>query len=91
MGGAVVRLATLAEAFGLGLAGDFLPLIALDAIFLEAFGPDAFFLADACRFPDDFEDARPADRVFEPVRPGFPGAARLAALRLAIASVLSEP
>jgi hypothetical protein len=90
--GAALRLvATLAAAFGLALPGDFRLLAALGVAFFEDFRAAAFFLAGACRFADGFEDARRPDRAFEAFRADFAGAARLVALRLAIASVLSEP
>jgi hypothetical protein len=51
----------------------------------------AFFLADACGFAVRFGVARLAERAADPFRADLAGLARLAALRLAIAPVLSEP
>jgi hypothetical protein len=68
-----------------------LAFAALDCVFLTDFFAGAFFLADACRLDARFTFARRTTLVFGPFRPDFAGAARRAALRLAIASVLSEP
>jgi len=83
--------ATLAAAFGLARSADFRLLADLGVAFFEDFRAGAFFLAGARRFADGFEDARRPDRALEAFRADFAGAARLVALRLAIASVLSEP
>jgi hypothetical protein len=64
---------------------------ALDCVFLTDFFAVVFFLADAFRLGARFTVARRAALVFGPFRPDFARAARRAALRLAIASVLSEP
>ena len=50
-----------------------------------------FFLADAFGFAVRFLVARAAERPADRFRPDLAGAARRAALRLAIPSVLSEP
>jgi hypothetical protein len=51
----------------------------------------AFFLADACGFALRFVVTRLAERGAGPLRADLAGVARRAALRLAIAPVLSEP
>jgi hypothetical protein len=81
----------LARPLGPDPPADFRPLALLAAAFRAGFRAGAFFLASACRFADRFADVRCAGRAFEPFRAAFAGAARLVALRFAIASVLSEP
>jgi hypothetical protein len=79
---------TVEAAFGFDLLDNLRRLAALGRDFRGGFRDCAvFFLADAGRFAD----ARRADGAFGPFRTAFAGAVRLAALRLAIASVLSEP
>jgi hypothetical protein len=82
---------TLLAPLALGALDDFVRLAAFGLVFRVDFRAGAFFLADACRFDDRFAAPRVAARPLAAFRPGFAGAARLVALRLAIASVLSEP
>jgi len=79
-------------AFGAGRPAGFLAAIAFEGAFLLAFFAGAFFLADACRFAGRFFVGRLAEPLaadlFFAALAGFP---RLAAFRLAINPVLSEP
>jgi hypothetical protein len=91
--------APFAATLGFGRAATFLVAA---ATFFFAIGFDraaradfpadpAFFLADACGFALRFVVTRLAERGAGPFRADLAGVARRAALRLAIAPVLSEP
>ena len=70
----------------------FLVATALGGAFLLTFFAGAFFLADACRLAGRFVVGRLAEpREADPFRAAFAGFPRLAAFRLAISPVLSEP
>jgi hypothetical protein len=84
-------LVAFGAVFGLDWPADFLDFAALEDVFPVDFFTPAFFLAGACRLTAFFTVARRAGLVFGPFRADFAGALCRAALRLAIASVLSEP
>jgi hypothetical protein len=84
-------VAAFGAVFGLDWTDDFFDFAALEDVFPVDFFATAFFLAGACRLTAFFTVARRAGLVFGPFRADFAGALRRAALRLAIASVLSEP
>ena len=89
---AVAVAVAVTVAFGLGRLTALFFATTLEAAFPLDFFAGALFLADARRFTARFEVGRLAERRADgPFRDDFADVARLAALRLAITSVLSEP
>jgi hypothetical protein len=79
-------------AFGAGWLTGFFFATTFGTTFLLGFLAGAFFLADACRFTRRFPVWRLAGRrAADLFRAAFAAFRRLAAFRLAITSVLSEP
>jgi hypothetical protein len=82
----------LAAALGFARAAAFFLAIGLGrAVEADFFAGAFFFLADACALAVRFVAVRLAGRAADRFRADLAGAARRAALRLAIATVLSEP